>query len=115
MAMKHYYGQFPGRLACAQDWKGGHYFTANHRQQERIERHGFFRQGLIKVIDDEANAQFTERSTDVDLENAKVPNYDVYVKGLSWDQLRSLAKDKGISVFGKKAVDLIEELIKLEE
>lgn len=116
MALKHYFGILPSRMACCQEWRGGHFFTANERLQRRIERHPYFRDGRIEIIDDEADANMTERSTDVDPDAVvKRPNWDVYIRGLSWNELRALAGDRGISVFGKKAVDLIGELIELGE
>ena len=104
MGIKHYFGAFGGRLAGVPGWTGGHFYTANSRLQGKIENHPYFAAEMIYEIGD-------ERSTDVDLPT-EVP-WDGYVKSLSWGELRDLAKDKGVSCFGKKAVDLIEELIEL--
>lgn len=105
MAIKHYFGSFNGRLAGVRGWTGGHYFTALKHEQEKIEEHPRFAAGLIKIIDD---SEPKPRSTTVDL-----PSWEEHVRGLKWDALRDLAKERGVATFGKKAVQLIEELTAL--
>lgn len=109
MGLKHYMGKQAGRIAGVPGWSGGPYITANVHLQEKIERHPFFKQGLIKLVEDE-----DQRSTGVDL-NSKAPTWEEYIKSLNWTELRALAKDRDVSVFGRKAIDLIEELTALGE
>ena len=112
MAIKHYFGKFRGRIACCRDWlHGGHYYTANATLQRKIEAHPYFAAGRIEVIEDAPEAP-DDNSTSVESTPAS-PNWEAHIRGLNWNELRDLAKDRGIALFGKKAVHLIEELIEL--
>ncbi len=104
--LKHYLGAFTGRIACCRDWVGGgHYFTDNVRLQKKIESHVYFKTGRIVEVKEghTLTREAPEKSTTVDF------------SGFKWAELSRYAKERGVSPFGKKKLQLIAELKALEE
>jgi len=105
--MKQYFGKFSGRIAGIPNWHGGVFFTANRQLQQRIENHPRFHAGLITEVKQSQKPQEDAGSD--------APTWREHVEGLKWNDLRALANDRGIALFHKKTVDLVEELVKLGE
>ena len=108
--MKHYVcSQSIGRIAGVRDRIGAHYYTDVKSEQRRIETHPLFLKGIIKIVDDTPPIP---KPTIVGSEPVN-ETWEAHVRALGWRELRELAKDRGIPMFGKKAEQLIAELIEL--
>ena len=94
--MKHYVCSHSiGRIAGVRDRLGEHFYTDSIEEQQRIERHPLFKKSVIKL---EAEPEREQKPTDVGIES------------LDWNGLKALAKERGISVHGKKKAQILEEL-----
>jgi hypothetical protein len=107
--MKGYTGTPFGRIAGT-NWMPSlrDYYTASESEQKIIENHPWFKKGIIRPMQE--GAEISEETG-----IAIKPDYESYVTSLSWQALRALAKDRGLDTHGKKAVDLIQELLVLGE
>ena len=96
--MKHYVCSHSiGRIAGVRDRLGIHFYTDSVEEQRRIERHPLFERGMIKLFV-EPEPEREQKPTDVGIES------------LDWNGLKALAKERGISIHGKKKAQILEEL-----
>lgn len=111
MAIKQYFGNdMPGMIAGVPHWRGGQYFTASERIQAKIERHPWFKRGLITLVEPESEDAVATGSPEDELRRSTPVDWNAYIDGLTYKELQELAKLRDIRYVGVSAKALQDEL-----